>query len=194
MNPNYNKPIRFSNDAALLELESPVEINDYVSPVCLPLVDLYGDESAQITGYSTFCSTTTTYIHIRVSASLNLSDEMNGTALNRTLTRADGATCRARAAPTGSSRRRCRLYRRRRADCPTFMARKSATLCCAPRRSPAVPTPARFALDTFAEHVYHNAVNGFLLTIRFDCCRVAATVCTVCSSPRRIENKLQCKL
>ena len=50
VNPRYNQGNRFSNDAALLELQTPAEINEYVSPVCLPLVDVYGNETGMVTG------------------------------------------------------------------------------------------------------------------------------------------------
>lgn len=49
--PRYNQGARFSNDAALLELSTPAEINEYVSPVCLPNVDVYGNETGLVSGY-----------------------------------------------------------------------------------------------------------------------------------------------
>ena len=50
VHPRYNQGVMFCNDAALLELQTPVEINEYVSPVCLPLVDVYGNETGMVTG------------------------------------------------------------------------------------------------------------------------------------------------
>jgi transmembrane serine protease 2 len=49
--PLYNSPIRFSHDGALLELATPVDFNNEISPVCLPQVDVVGDESTRITGW-----------------------------------------------------------------------------------------------------------------------------------------------
>ena len=51
MHAQYNQGIRFSNDAALLELSTPAQFNEYVSAVCLPRKDVYGGERATITGY-----------------------------------------------------------------------------------------------------------------------------------------------
>jgi secreted trypsin-like serine protease len=51
MHPQYNQGIRYSNDAALLELTTPAEFNQHVSAVCLPKVDVTGGERATITGW-----------------------------------------------------------------------------------------------------------------------------------------------
>jgi secreted trypsin-like serine protease len=51
MHPQFNQGLQFSNDVALLELQAQVDINEQVSPVCLPNVDVFGDEPAKITGW-----------------------------------------------------------------------------------------------------------------------------------------------
>ncbi|CAH0728369.1 unnamed protein product, partial [Brenthis ino] len=38
MHPNFDKP-PFHNDVAIIEMDKPVELNDYVSPICLPHVE-----------------------------------------------------------------------------------------------------------------------------------------------------------
>ncbi|XP_022696315.1 proclotting enzyme-like [Varroa jacobsoni] len=44
----------YKNDIAIMELETPVEFNDYIKPVCLPYDDVYGnldEEIAIVTGW-----------------------------------------------------------------------------------------------------------------------------------------------
>ncbi|XP_059053399.1 CLIP domain-containing serine protease HP8-like isoform X2 [Achroia grisella] len=60
--PLFNKPA-FHNDIAILELATPVEINDYVAPICLlrskdQLVDLKIGELVTVAGWGTMNMTT----------------------------------------------------------------------------------------------------------------------------------------
>lgn len=49
VHPYYN-PFTIDNDIALLHIDSPIEYNSYVQPVCLPNRDAYVSEMARITG------------------------------------------------------------------------------------------------------------------------------------------------
>ena len=39
----FYKPVDYNNDIAIIELETPVEFNDFIKPLCLPAADSYLD-------------------------------------------------------------------------------------------------------------------------------------------------------
>ena len=40
IHPDYNRPNKFQHDIAIILLDREVEVNDYVSPVCLPIAGM----------------------------------------------------------------------------------------------------------------------------------------------------------
>jgi len=56
INPNYN-PVNFDSDIALLKLNTPVEYNHFVKPICLPARDDVEGKNATVSGNSNIGST-----------------------------------------------------------------------------------------------------------------------------------------
>ena len=50
IHPDYNYPSVINNDIAVLKLQSPIQFNKYVSPVCLPDNDVPVGTECYITG------------------------------------------------------------------------------------------------------------------------------------------------
>merc|ERR1711970_115221 len=49
--PSYQRPSSLNNDIAVFELEKPIQVNQYVSPVCLPDADAPVGTDCYITGW-----------------------------------------------------------------------------------------------------------------------------------------------
>ena len=50
IHPDYNYPSVINNDIAVLKLQTPIQFNKYVSPVCLPDNDVPVGTECYITG------------------------------------------------------------------------------------------------------------------------------------------------
>ncbi|XP_065315290.1 transmembrane protease serine 11G-like [Gordionus sp. m RMFG-2023] len=47
----FNNGLKFNNDIAIIELDSPVQYNDYISPICLPTKEYSVGSLCYVTGY-----------------------------------------------------------------------------------------------------------------------------------------------